>query len=374
MRRLSGTPWPWVAGRSLWPILFLLGCGDRSAQREVLRDVEGVPVEFSHDGLPLIPLRGEVLLEGDPLGLPITLARAGGQAIIGDAVLDPAVHILDLEGESALRAFGARGEGPGEFTSSPRLIQLGEGFLEPGLWAVDPAQARMTLIPLDQMGGDPSETAPTVTPLGLEYPIVDLKPFGSGFVAWGFFPGSRLALLDGEGNWTSGLGPIPAPAALDRLHEPLRHRAYQAWIASEGSRVVAASWRSSRIDVFELAPSERHGWSYGPHPFSPDVHIPESERTNRVVFGSRNRAGHVGVAVSSEFILTLFSGRLQFGFRRDMDEAEFLHVYDWSPAFVRAFKLDRPVRAFSCEDPSCRAVLALSWTPVPAIVRYRIPQ
>ena len=97
-------------------------------------------------------------------------------------------------------------------------------------------------------------------------------------------------------------------------------------------------------------------------------------RTNQLVWGPENRAGHIGVVASGRAVITLFSGRLEYAFRGAMDEAEYVHVYDWSGNFLRAFHIDRPSRGIACEDPDCNSILTVAWGTNPAVLRYRLPE
>lgn len=347
------------------------GCDAESERQRVREELRDVPPEFDHRDLAPDSLVGEVLFDGDELGLPMTVAVGGDRIFVGDATLAPAVHVLGREGGRYLGGFGRRGEGPGEFGSFPRLLPgEGEGGAPLGY---DPSQARLTEIPY---GPGAEGESLRVHRFPVDFTLLELvRLTDSTFVAWGLSPDSRLLTLSQDGVVGGRFGEIPAPSSLDALHVGLRHRAFRALLAAspDGRRVVAVSWRGSRIDIFTDPPHGPHAFSEGPFPFEPDVHIEETLRTNQLVWGTRNRAGYVGVAASNEGVLALFSGRLEFAFRSAMDEAEHLHVYDWDGAFLRALRLDRPVRGIACEDTRCDALVAVTWSPIPAVLRYRLP-
>jgi len=361
----------------LWTALIfaiaIAGCEPDPPGVQLDRELRDVPAEFDHGEYDPEVLEGEILADDDLLGLPITVAVVGDRLVVGDGTLSPPIHVFRLSDGARLGSLGARGEGPGEFSSTPRLLHPSANEDEL-LWGFDPALARLTEIPLDL---PLDEGPPVVLRLTLDFPLVDLEFVSDGtLVGWGLTPMARLVRIDREGRVIEGVGEIPDPEGLRGLHEGFRQRAYQPFLSvvPDGSRLAAVSWKASRIDLVDLSSSEGVINTEGPFPFIAEVEITETLRANRLVRGPKNRTGHVGVVATEQAVLTLFSGRLERAFRDRMDEAEFLHVYHWDGSFVRAFRLDRPARAMACTDTSCETLVTLVWSPSPAAVRYELPE
>jgi hypothetical protein len=350
------------------------GC-DTESERERLREaLRDVAPEFDHGEFVEESLTAAPLFEGEQLGLPLTATVLGDRVYVGDATLAPGIHVLSRHDGRYLGGLGSRGEGPGEFGTFPRFLRAIDASMPP-LLAFDPALGRFTEIPID-LSANPEALRNARFEVG--FTLLDLaRRSDSTFVGWGVSPGSRLVILAGDGTVVDGIGEVPQPASLRALHVGLRQRAYQASVAvsPDGSKVAAATWRGSRVDTYVESPDgNRHRFTEGPFPFLPDVHIDETLRTNQLVWGPENRAGHVGVVATNTAVLTLFSGRLEYAFRGAMDEGAYVHVYDWSGNFLRAFHLDRPSRGITCENTYCNSILTVAWTPVPAVLRYRLPE
>lgn len=362
--------------RRLAAVIFAIaiaGCEPDSPGGQLDRQLRDVPVEFDHGEYDLGDLEGEILVDDDALGLPITVAIVGDWLVVGDGTLSPPIHVFRFSDGARLGSLGARGEGPGEFSSTPRLLQASANEREV-LWGFDPALARLTEIPLDLPLDDKT---PEVLRLSLDFPVLDLGFVSDGtLVGWPLTPMARVVRIDREGRLIEGIGEIPDPEGLRGLHEGFRQRAYQPFLSvvPGGSRLAIASWKASRLDLVDLDSLEGVITTEGPFPFIADVEVPETLQSNRLVRGPRNRTGHVGVVATEQAVLTLFSGRLERAFRDRMDEADFLHVYHWDGSFVRAFRLDRPARAMACADESCDTLITLVWSPNPAVVRYDLPQ
>lgn len=369
---LRGAQWGWL-GLSL--LLLVSGCDPGSEVQQLDRELRDVSVEFDHSRHQVDTLQGTLLVTDDALGLPITMTVVGGFVVVGDGTLSPPIHIFRVGDGSSVATIGSRGEGPGEFSSVPRLVRVPwqDGTI---LWAFDPALARITGIPLEG-AMVPERDVWEMRRMSLEFPIVDVGFLSDDtFVGWGLHPMARLVRIDPDGKVIEGIGEVPAPDGLRELNAGLRQRAYQPFlsVAPDGARIAVASWKASRIDFVDLESPQENVSTEGPFPFLPSVEVDETLRANRLVRGARNRTGHVGVVATGAAVLTLFSGRLERTFRDQMDEAEYLHVYRWDGSFVRAFRLDRPARAMACVEPTCHTVLTLVWTPTPAVVRYELPE
>jgi hypothetical protein len=356
------------------------GCADDrgSSPRQsigISSALEGIPTAFDHNEYLAGTLLGEPLVQADVLGLPLTLASAGDQLFIGDAALSPAIHVARLSDGEILESIGRRGEGPGEFMALPRFFG-GAWGTEERIWAYDPALGRATGIPL---GGRVrrDEDGFEVRRLGLDFSIHDLRPLSDTLlVGWGLWDSARLVIMGHDGKAIGGLGTVPDPPSLKTLNPMLRQRAYQPFIAvsPDRSKVALAAWRASRVDLFPEPMEGREISTDGPFSFPADVELTETLRANRLMRGPASRAGHLGIAATESAVITLFSGRLEYAFRDRMDEGEFLHVYQWDGSFVRAYRLDRAARAIACADGSCNTLLAVVWSPAPAVIRYHLPE
>ena len=100
----------------------------------------------------------EAAFSGDTVGSIVDLALVGDRIVALDAMLDPSIHVFDVESVRHLASYGRRGDGPGEF-KDPEQIVTGASDSPDDVWILDGVHQRLTRLSLGEL-----EAGATVAP------------------------------------------------------------------------------------------------------------------------------------------------------------------------------------------------------------------
>lgn len=325
------------------------------------------PAEFSHDELGYEILASQVINRDEELGTPSYLVSIGEYVVISDyPSRGSAIHLIRAKDGERVLSFGRDGDGPGEFRGPPALIRA--PGLDDALWAYSAGSARLTLFTLnDVLAGEFGGTRHRQ--LSGPYVMYRLAMLDDTHAAGiGNFADGRVAVVDVVTGETRLGGTVP----LDDESGPpyVRQQAYQGFIAARpsGEQFVIATWRGSQLEIYDRQGGLQKKFD-GPYPFIPDFNVIEGP-SGRLISqaGMKNRYGYVDITATEEHIIALFSGRAEASYGGSASVAEYVHLFDWDGAFVKAFKLDRPVIALAANHNG-QVLFALAEDPEPIVLR-----
>ena len=156
-----------------------------------------------------------------------------------DALLRPAVHVLDLQGLRRLGAFGRRGDGPGEF-KDPEQIVTGASDTPDVVWILDGVHQRLTRLSLSDIERGTVKNVETHKMDGPNAGSLVRAPDGRWFAA-GWITGGRVARYGADLQYDRTILGFPA-AAGDAPGTTLL-QAYESWVVADpaGGRLAAAN-------------------------------------------------------------------------------------------------------------------------------------
>lgn len=335
---------------------------------------DDIPPEFDHSALSLDSLTGRVAVRASFVGYPAGLLTLGNHLIIADyPTSEGALHLVDLTTGERLVSFGWPGEGPGEFSSIPRLLT--DPVDPQTFWAFDGGASRLSQFRLADLRDGVVEPR-RIVPFTFPRIMYDLQFIGTGqLVGLGLAADGRLALIDLDSGSMTFHGSLPEPA--DDIPGSVLQHAYQSQLATspDHDRIVLAHWRGGGFEVYDVAGAP-HSRFDGPFAFTPDFIVDQGPRGPIMRGGPRNRYGYLDLVTTDSLIIGLFSGRAEAHYRRDAWIGEFLHVFSWDGRLVRAFRLDRAVHNIVLAPDGAGILAACEVDPElaePAIIRYDIP-
>lgn len=334
---------------------------------------DDIPPEFDHGKLSYESLTGRVVVPASFVGYPAGMLALGEHLVISDYPTgEGALHLVDLTTGERLLSFGRVGEGPGEFTSIPRLLR--DPVDPQSFWAFDPGASRLSRFHIRDLLGRLIEPTRMV-PLTFPRIMYDVQFVGPGALAGlGLAPDGRLALIDVDSGTVTFHGSIPD--ALEGLPRSVVQHAYQSQLAlsPDRERIVLAHWRGGGFEIYDAGGNPRGGFN-GPFAFEPDFMVDEGPRGPIMRAGPRNRYGYLDLVTTDSLIIALFSGRAEAHYRRDAWIGEYLHVFSWAGQLLRAFRLDRPVHNITLSPDGAGILAACEVDPElgePAIIRYAL--
>ncbi|HEX6938777.1 MAG TPA: BF3164 family lipoprotein [Longimicrobiales bacterium] len=328
----------------------------------------GEPPQLDHSRWAPISLTAGIVTEAEFLGLPRDIEVVGPHLVILDAATDSVVTVVRREDGRLVRAFGRRGEGPGEYSGAWSVDP------EPGndlaFWIYDLALLRLTRVDLERaMRGEPP--ASRMIRLESNARVVEPVWVDSMVIGVGLFASGRLGQFDANGKFLRMVGALP-PGDADTPPEALQH-AYQSTLRSNASRtrLALATRHADRIEIYApdgtlvAAPPPLFG-------FLPRYEVREQDGEPSIATGEDLRFGYIDLATTDDRIYALFSGRTRRGFPGVANFAEYIHVFDWQGRLISVYHLDSDVLAIAI-DPSGRTLYAIRHDPRPGIVKYSLP-
>lgn len=322
------------------------------------------PPGVDHAGLPVTPLAGRTLSEGEHLALPTAIAPLAGHLILVDRYAERPLHVLRAKDGALVASLGRRGEGPGEF-QVPSGVEPVHG--EAAFWVFDAGLQRLTRV---ELGGEGLERPPWERrTLSLRVPgtltgVVSLSPqlwLGAGLLREG-----RLARLDGEGRYQGAAGtPPPDPRGVP--HQVLLH-AWQGTLkaAPDRSRLVLVARHAGFLELYDGGGTLLRRVP-GPFPFEPHYDVRPGSRGPAMASGAELRFGYLDAAFTGERIYTLFSGRTRAGHPGRAHYGEHVHIFDRDGTFLEVLRLDVEAVAIAVDGERLYAVRHL---PLPGVVAY----
>lgn len=317
-----------------------------------------------------VPLAAEAVFADDSLGWIVEIGLAGDRVVALDAMLRPALHVVDLEAGQRVGAYGERGDGPGEF-KDPEQIVTGVGDAPDEIWILDGVHQRLTSLSLREVEAGRAVTPETHKLDGPNAGSLVRAPDGRWF-AGGWITAGRIARYHADLSYDCTIVTFPAEAppapGMTRL------QAYESWVVADpaGGRLAAATLLGGLLEVFDynggpIAAAEV------PDPFQP-VWNQGRSRSGRAVMsvGPETRYGFTDLAATRRYLYGIFSGRRVME-RGPVWASNDVHVYTWGGDHVKTLRLDRATEAIAV-DASDTWLYASGPAPTPWIGRYRLPR
>lgn len=324
-------------------------------------DAEVGPPSLDDLHVGAVPLEGTVLVQEDWLVAPAALRVLDGQLFVGDAAVEPFIHVVDLESRGPVIAWGRRGEGPGEFSTVASLTQAGDQ-----LWAFDPNERRLSAVRPDAK----ADEIPIVTFEGDRSLIDPTWTSDSSLVALVFAPDYRLGIFDATGRELSIIGVQPQADDVPTPMLPYLNHSRIAVHPEKGLVFLAARW-SSRVSVIRLDGSSETE-STGPAVFQSAFDFVGDDGRPIMAAVDETRSGYIDIAATADRVYALFSGRRFGDFGGEAGYGEFVHVFEWSGEYLGALQLSAAVASITVDEASNK-LYAGQWEPIPAILEYDLP-
>ncbi len=330
---------------------------------------------FDHAEVHPIALKAEPFVESG-LSNPSAIAVVGPYVVVADQTKsDSMVKVYRAADGSLAFATGRDGEGPGEYRTIWGLQAVPWGTeSNPTVSVFDVRLRRLTAEDLSPAGQElePAER-PIVTLRPEATPTQALWETDSTILALGFFRAGRLGVFNNAGEQVGVVGPLPVDDPT--IPAPVLQHAYQSFLGRkpDGSLLVVANRHAGRLEI--LRPDgERTTVVRGPYYFEPRFTVDQasdSARTPIFAGGNHLRFGYQSVAATDAEIFALFSGRVRKDFSGEAIYGRFVHVFDWSGNFLRAYDLGQAVFQIDI-DPSGQRLYALVHEPEVGVVVFNL--
>lgn len=303
------------------------------------------PSEFDHAGLPTAELAAVAINEDPIVGRPYDLVIGGSTLWILDGVGEPFIHAVRTTDGSLIQSVGRKGDGPGEFHRSPASLSIQPGHPD-AVWAFDLRLQRMTQIrPGEEPSGDSEmiELDAPVRVLAIDW-LTEDRLFAQTAAS-----DPRFIVFDRSGN------------AVHSVSEPLfgdpsvplaeRRKATQSSVAicSSGAGRVAMAYRTAgRIEFYD-AQASLTGLAEAPFASEPEFIKAQEGAELRL---DDSRSWYKDCTATGERIYALFSGRHRDRFPGfdERDSGRYIHVFDWTGAFLEVLTLDLPLSEIAVDE------------------------
>jgi hypothetical protein len=316
-----------------------------------------------------VPLKGQVVAQGEYLGQPGDIVVTGNHLVVTDRSA-PFVHVLDGEG-THLVSFGDEGSGPGEFRSATKVLPDVSG--DGSFWVFDMILGRLTHFVMPAGAAVPRLDQTLNLELGAVGLLMDADWLSdSTIAATGIYPDGRIAVTNRRGRIVRYLGKRPPSPGGKEIPITVLQHAFTGplTVAPDRQRVAMGTESADRLEIYGQDGTlirELRG-SFG---FDPVFQVHSSPAGNSMASGDDLRFGYTGLASTRQHIYAMYSGQLRGdGVARAFFGRE-VHVYTWNGDRVGTFGLDERARALAVTQDGKR-LYALQWDPEPRVVRYAI--
>ena len=323
-------------------------------------------VEFSTDTLLTHDLKGEMFIGSDSLGNPTDIAVGEKFVFIGDPQAAHSVAIFDNESGDFVTQTGVKGEGAREI-SFLRSMNFKPGS-DAG-WIYDPPMTAKYL-------ENTAITSRSLQLTGGGFPIDPVWVAGDTIISSGLYESGRLGLYAPNGEFVRTLGPLPEGDP-DIPLSVLQY-AYEAILKtnSTGTRIVAASLNTDRIEIFDTSRMLHLVRGPGFHEPLFSVVAPAFDGGEpRTYIESETTQGYVSVTVTDQFIFALYSGRTRAWVRSQgyySPPGRTVVVFTWTGTPVGLLELqDGAVNIGVARDG--QYIYAIYRRPLPMVLRYEVP-
>ena len=311
----------------------------------------------------------EAVYSDDALGWVVDLALADDRLVGIDALLDPSVHVFDLETLERLGSYGGRGDGPGEFKDPEQIVPVAGGSPDE-VWILDGVHQRLTRLSLDEVEAGAVVSLETSQMDGPNAGSLVRAPDGLWF-AGGWITGGRVARYRADLSYDRTILGFPPRAEAPGM---TLLQAYESRVVADpaGSRLAAGTLLGGLLEILDYdgAPIAQ---AAVPDAFQP-VWRQGRSRGGRAVMslGPEARYGFTDLVATRRYLYGLFSGRSVDGPGTPWATTE-VQVYTWDGAYLKTLNLNRAAEAMTV-DASDTWLYASGPDPEPWVGRFRLPE
>jgi hypothetical protein len=346
------------AGRCLSGLLLLVailaGCRKSDEPAYVL----GKDPDIDERSLDPGQLHGDPVFTYEAIGQATAIAYQDGVLWIGDNTGDPFIHLVDIRRATPLRSIGRHGDGPGDFHS---VFGFSVRPDDNGLWAFDVSRRRLTRIAVDTK----------VPPEVISIPIRAVQARWldrARILAVGPSDTDRFAVFDSTGVLLRrGPGPLLGPDSV-----PLRQRletSSQVKLCAnpDGTAFALFYMDGGRAEIYDTLLQRQ---SELPVPF-PSQGVFSRNKQSHAWEVRAPRMYYVSCTATRTYLYAVFSGRhSDFEHHIVQANSRFVHVFDWTGHFLRAYRLDHDAMAIASDGDS---VLYAMSAGSDTVHRYHLP-
>ena len=311
----------------------------------------------------------EAVYTDDALGWVVDLALAGDRLVGIDALLDPSVHVFDLETLERLGSYGGRGDGPGEFKDPEQIVPVAGGSSDE-VWILDGVHQRLTRLSLDEVEAGSVVSPETSQMDGPNAGSLVRAPDGRWF-SGGWITGGRVARYRADRSYDRTILGFPPGAEAPGM---TLLQAYESRVVVNpaGGRLAAGTLLGGLLEILDYDGTPVTQAAV-PDPFPP-VWRQGRSRGGRAVMslGPEARYGFTDLVATEGYLYGLFSGGSVDGPDTPWATRE-VQVYTWDGAYVKTVHLARAAEAMTV-DPSDTWLYASGPDPEPWVARFRLPE
>jgi hypothetical protein len=200
-----------------------------------------------------------------------------------------------------------------------------------------------------------------------------IKTGNNQYIGIGPYENEMFVLFDSIGNRVNSFYEYPYRDSEEKkISNRGRSMAYQGKMVSnlDQTKFVYATSFADIIHFYEIKkdvilPIKKIENRY------PEYIIEEKDGGVGAAITSNSKHGYVCGYATNEYVYLLYSGRSFTEYKNNIDEAEFLMIYDWNGVLQKTVQLDIPCKYF-CVDNENQKLWALSNSPDPVIVTFNI--
>lgn len=308
-----------------------------------------------------------VLGDSTSFGFIDDVAVIGNQLLLLDRYGSKPILFMDLADGRITRAFGGRGDGPGEYRWARSIDRVEHGPYA-GTWVYDIQSGRLTQFDLDVRQQTPRRMLRA--PSGLYSPVW----FGDTLVSNGLFSQEMLQYFtesDKEMRKVRTAGHTPFGREVEDVAMIL-NRTIMA-VPPSRTKMAAAYRYTSRVDFFDASGRLMHS-AAGPTEITPYYRVVPDPRSkmNRWVPLRETAYAYLDVDATDEFVYALFTGRSHKDYKDTYDLGDQVHVFTWDGRLADVWKLDEAVTRIEVDVEGGRLFGARE-LPYPSLIEYRLP-
>lgn len=314
-------------------------------------------------------LTPEDVVADTSFGWIVEIGLVGARLVALDAMLNPAVHVIDPVRAQYLGSYGRSGDGPGEFRD-PEQVVVGASSTPGEAWILDGGLQRLTRLSLADIEAGLGDDPVTVPWEGSNAGALVRAPDGRWF-AGGWITDGRVARHNEDLTYDRTI--VGFPASTEEAPGTTLPQAYESWVVADpaGGRLAAATLLGGLLEIFDYE-GRAITRAEVPEPFQP-VWAQGRSRSGRGVMAvsPETRYGFTDLAATGSYIYGLFSGRRVAEDGTPWTSRE-VQVYKWDGTLVETVHLERAVEAIAI-DASDMWLYAAGLEPTPWVGRFRLP-
>lgn len=298
------------------------------------------------------------------VGLPVEIAFHENYLFVHDFFGEEGlIGVVDPSKDSKLFSFLNKGGGPDEVVSLSNLdVFKHKGQNLFGIFDVNTKKYRSyntDRILLNQTNLNPILEKAVKIP----YSINELHKTARGYVATGFFPDGKFALLNDSLELIQYVGQY-RPQENKNVSKLLHAQANigTSELSPDGKRLANVIFHAGIVELYTIdADTVMKQWEFVKNEL--EYSVKNSRQIN-----NKGVEGFISVDVTDQFVFALYSGNT-FNREEVATYGKYVYQFDLDGNLVEIYELDREVFNIDIDDNGLKAIVHV---PEPMIVRYKI--